>query len=97
MQVELTAEMEAFVNGLVQRGLFYSPEEAVDHAFDLLRDQMDLSEIKRARLKVMLQEAADESARGECVPLDMDAILAQALARAEAKRKEKQEVNGCRV
>ena len=97
MQVRLTAEIETFVNGLVQRGLFLSPEDAVDHAFDLLRDQVNLAEIKQARLKTMLQEAADQSARGEVAPLDMDAILAKALARAEEKQQEKHEVNGCRV
>ena len=95
MQVQLSAEMEEFVNELVERGLFLSPDAAVDHALDLLRDQADLAEVKRDRLKSLLQEAADQSARGEVAPLDMDAILARALASAAAKKQQKLKENGC--
>jgi antitoxin ParD1/3/4 len=70
MQVQLTAEMEAFVQILVARGLFLSPDDAVQNALNLLKDQFDLYEIKRERLKGMLAVGIEQLDRGERIDGD---------------------------
>ncbi len=65
MQVHLPAEMEAFVNGLVERGSFVTTDEAILHALYLLRDQADLAEIKRERLRKLIAPAVEQLERGE--------------------------------
>lgn len=71
MQVQLTAEMEEFVNMLVERKLFLSPDDAIVNALYLLRDQFDLYEVKRAKLKDLLAVGLDQLDRGERIEGDL--------------------------
>ena len=61
MQVHLPAEMEAFINGLVEHGRYGSADEAIVFALDLLRDQEDLVEIKRERLRKLVTAGRNNS------------------------------------
>jgi putative addiction module CopG family antidote len=83
MQIELTAELEAFVQQLIADGLYGSPSEAVHDALCLLKDQADLRRLKLAELKKLIAVGVEQAERGQTAPLDMAAIKARAAERLQ--------------
>jgi antitoxin ParD1/3/4 len=67
MQVHLPAELEAFVQRLIDRGLFSAPGQVFEAALWLLKDQADLHEVKLAELKTRIAVGIEQADRGELI------------------------------
>jgi len=70
MQITLKAEQEQFIQTQIQRGLFANPDQVIAIALQLLEAQSHEHEqwVNEVRLKV--DTAAEELARGEGIPLE---------------------------
>src|SRR5262249_44287446 len=77
MNVVLPADLEQFVNHLVESGLFLSPDDAIVHGLYLLQDQYELSKVKLEKLRKDIAVGVEQADRGEVAPLDMQALLAR--------------------
>jgi putative addiction module CopG family antidote len=93
MQVHLPAELEAFVQELVDKGAYLTPGEVLVHALWLLKDYVDLNQHKLAELKKLIAVGIEQVERGEAAPLDMEAIKAKAAARLQ--QEQAQEAGEC--
>jgi antitoxin ParD1/3/4 len=67
MQVYLPAELEAFVQQLVDSGAYCAPSEVVHDALWLLKDQADLQKIKLAELRKLIAVGIEQANRGELI------------------------------
>ena len=81
MQVHLTAEMETFLQSLIERGRFYTVDDAILDALALLKDQEALVEIRRAEIKKLIDEGTKDIEEGRVGPLDMGAIMVRVNSR----------------
>jgi antitoxin ParD1/3/4 len=79
IQIQLPLGLEAFVQDLIDAGRYPSPEEVVHAALGLLKDQADLRAMKLAELRKQIAVGIEQADRGECVPMDMKATLAEAV------------------
>ena len=86
MQVHLPAELEAFVQQLVESGAYLTPGEVLEHALWLLKDYVDLNKIKLAELKKLIAVGVEQADRGQVAPLDIEAIKAKAAARLQQEQ-----------
>jgi antitoxin ParD1/3/4 len=81
MEMKLPSAMEAFVKELIARGDFVSTDDVILNALYLLKDQADLAEIKRERLRKSLAEAAEQLERGEGI--DGEVVFSRLNARIQ--------------
>lgn len=95
MQIYLPPGLEAFVQQEIDTGRYPSPEEVVHEALWLLKDKADLRALKLAELRKQIAVGLEQADRGECVPMDMKAILAEAMRLLEQEREKQQEVATC--
>ena len=95
MQVQLPSDLDAFVQELIDTGRYPSPEEVVHHALWLLKDQSDFRAMKLAELRKQIAIGIEQADRGESVPLDMNAILAEARRRLQQEREKCKEAAVC--
>ncbi len=85
MNVSLTPELEAMVAEKVKSGLYNSASEVVREGLRLVREQDQLREIRLNELRAEIQIGIDQADRGECKPLDIEALKAEARRRLETK------------
>jgi antitoxin ParD1/3/4 len=95
IQIQLPPSLEAFVQDQIDTGRYPSPEEVVHDALGLLKDQADLRALKLAELRKQIAVGIEQADRGEVAPLDMNAVLAEAMRLLEQEREQQQEVVGC--
>jgi antitoxin ParD1/3/4 len=95
IQIQLPPSLEAFVQDQVDTGRYPSPEEVVHDALGLLKDQADLRAMKLAELRKQIAIGIEQADRGECVPMDMKAILAEAMRRLQQEQEKQQEAAVC--
>ncbi len=76
--IQLPQELEVFVQQLIGGGDYPSVDEVVQDALWLLKDQMDLRNVKRAELRKQIAIGLEQAERGESAPLDMKALQAEA-------------------
>jgi antitoxin ParD1/3/4 len=95
IQIPLPPGLEAFVQDLIDTGRYPSPEEVVHDALWLLKDQADLRAIKLAELRKQIAVGIEQADRGEVAPLDMNAVLAEAMRLLQQEREKQQEVVAC--
>jgi antitoxin ParD1/3/4 len=95
IQLPLPPGLEAFVQDLVNTGRYSSVEEVVHHALWLLKDQTDFRAMKLAELRKQIAVGIEQADRGEVAPLDMNAILAEAMQLLQQEREKQQEVVAC--
>ena len=95
MQVYLPPGLEAFVQQEIDTGRYPSPEEVVHEALWLLKDKADLRALKLAELRKQIAVGIEQADRGECVPMDMNAILAEARRRLQEEQEKQQETAVC--
>ena len=74
MNVNVTPELEAFVNEKVQSGLYNSASEVIRESLRLLKEQDDLKKLRLDELRREIRRGLDSLERGEGKPLDIDAI-----------------------
>ncbi len=78
MQVNLSHELEHFVNERVSAGLYQSPTEVIQQGLRLLSEYDQLMLIKRNALQKDLERGIRELDHGLGAPLDMNALIKQA-------------------
>lgn len=70
MQITLRIEQERFIETQIQRGIFASPDQAIETALKLLEAQSLEHEQWVNEVRSQVDEAAEELARGEGIPLE---------------------------
>lgn len=70
MNVELTADQQAFVRKAIENGRFKREEEAVQEALTLWEER----ERRRLELIAMIDEADASLARGEGIPITEESV-----------------------
>jgi antitoxin ParD1/3/4 len=95
IQIQLPPGLQVFVQDLIDTGRYPSPEEVIHDALWLLKDQADLRALKLAELRKQIAIGIEQADRGEVAPLDMNAVLAEAMRLLQQEREKQQEVVGC--
>jgi antitoxin ParD1/3/4 len=86
MNVSLTEELEAMVQEKVASGMYNSASEVIRQALRLLNEQ---DQIRQMRLEELRREVAigiEQIERGQVVPFDAEAIIAEGKARMKGRR-----------
>ena len=87
MEIVLTQELEELVRQKVASGAYGSPSEVVVNSLHLLKAQDALERIRLEDLRREVLIGYEESQRGEGVPLDMEAIIADVEMQLKQERK----------
>ncbi|MDG3002535.1 type II toxin-antitoxin system ParD family antitoxin [Paludisphaera mucosa] len=69
MNVSLTPELEQFVDGKVQSGMYQTASEVVREGLRLLKEREEQQQAKLAELRREVQIGVDQADRGETSPL----------------------------
>jgi antitoxin ParD1/3/4 len=69
MNVSLTPELESYVNGKVQSGLYQTASEVVREGLRLLKEREELHQLKLADLRGAVQVGLRQADRGEGVAI----------------------------
>jgi antitoxin ParD1/3/4 len=89
MNVNVTPELEAFVNEKVQSGLYNSASEVIRESLRLLKEQDDLKKLRLDELRREIRKGLDSLERGEGRPLDIDAIKEKGRQRLAQRKGQK--------
>jgi antitoxin ParD1/3/4 len=68
MNVSLTPELEQYVNGKVQSGLYHSASEVIREGLRLLREKDEVHQKKLQELRRDIQIGIDQVERGQVSP-----------------------------
>ena len=88
MNISLTPELEAYVVSKVQTGRYTSASEVVREGLRLLEEQDQLTQLRRERLRQLIDEGMADLRAGRSAILDsneMSAIKTEARASAEKR------------
>jgi antitoxin ParD1/3/4 len=80
MNVSLTPELESFIQGKVNTGLYYSASEVVREGLRLLQERDQLQQLRLRELRQDIQVGLDS---GDATPLDIQAVKAKARQRKQ--------------
>jgi antitoxin ParD1/3/4 len=92
MNVSLTPELEQYVNGKVQSGLYHSASEVVREGLRLLREKDEVHQKKLQELRRDIQVGIDQAERGQVSPFNeqtLEEIKSEGRKRLAAERKSK--------
>lgn len=87
MNVSLDERFERLVKAKVRSGRYRSARQVVESALELLDTQEKDDTTKLAELRALVQEGVDAADRGEVMPWDLNATLAQAHAEHKQRRR----------
>jgi len=82
MNVSLTPELEQFVQGKVNTGLYYSASEVVREGLRLLQERDQLQQLRLQELRQEIQVGMDS---GDSTPLDMQDVKLKARQRKQQR------------
>ncbi len=82
MNVSLTPELEQYVNGKVQSGMYHSASEVIRDSLRLLKEKEELHQHKLAELRREIQIGLDQADRGQVSPFN-EATLEEAKSRGK--------------
>jgi len=82
MNVSLTPELEQFVQGKVNTGLYYSASEVVREGLRLLQERDQLQQLRLQELRQEIQVGIDS---GDSTPLDMQDVKLKARQRKQQR------------
>lgn len=86
-QIALPDEVAAFVDRVLAEKKWDAVEDLVTYALGYVEAELEAdSDVDIGALRKAVQIGIDQADRGECVELDMEAVLAKARARLEAAR-----------
>lgn len=77
MHISLTETLEAYVRDKVATGLYNNASEVIREALRLKIAAEQTDDARRARLLEAIDLGWQQAERGECVPFDLDDILAR--------------------
>jgi antitoxin ParD1/3/4 len=92
MNVSLTPELEQYVNGKVQSGLYHSASEVIREGLRLLREKEEVHQSRLQELRREIQIGIDQADRGQVSAFTEETlteIKAQGRKRLAADRKSK--------
>ncbi len=69
MNISLTPELEQYIHGKVQGGMFHSASEVVREELRLLKEKDELHQRKLDRLRREIQVGIDQADRGQARPI----------------------------
>ncbi len=70
MNVSLTPELEQYVNGKVQSGMYHTASEVIRDGLRLLKEKEDLHQHKLSELRKEIQIGIDQADRGHVSPFN---------------------------
>lgn len=82
MHVSLTDTLETYVRQKVASGLYNNASEVIREALRLKIAAEEIEDTRRARLLDAVDIGWRQAERGECVPFDLDDVLARLDAEA---------------
>src|SRR3954466_14696082 len=85
MNISLTPELEQYVNGKVQGGMYHSASEVVREGLRLLKEKDELHQRKLEELRAAVQVGIHQADRGLVKPLTDD-LVADIKARGRERR-----------
>jgi len=88
MNVSLTPELEQYVNGKVQSGMYHTASEVIREGLRLLKEREELHQQKLAELRREIQIGIDQADRGQVSPFN-EAALEDVQARGRERLKAK--------
>jgi antitoxin ParD1/3/4 len=91
LRIHLPAELEVFVQQLIESGEYSDPSAIVHDALWLFRDNEALRAIKLAELRKLIAVGAEQADRGQVAPVDFEAIKAKAAARLQREQEEQEQ------
>lgn len=74
MNVSLTPELENWIKEKVNTGLYTSASEVIREAIRTLREQEEIRELQREKLRHQLQEGIEQLERGQSEVLTQELI-----------------------
>ena len=74
MNISLTPELERYVHGKVQEGMYHSASEVVREGLRLLREKDELHQKKLEQLRQEIQVGIDQADRGRVKPLTEELV-----------------------
>ncbi|SIO23560.1 antitoxin ParD1/3/4 [Singulisphaera sp. GP187] len=77
MNVSLTPELEKYVDGKVQSGMYHSASEVIREGLRLLKEKEELHQRKLIELRREIQVGIDQADRGQVSPFN-EATLEEA-------------------
>jgi antitoxin ParD1/3/4 len=86
MTVHLKPELEAIVQGDVDRGPYQSADEFVERAIQMLHEQEDWLARNRTEIAEQIEHGFAQAERGELI--DGDEVFSSLLERRSARRKQ---------
>lgn len=92
MNVSLTPELEQYVNGKVQSGLYHSASEVIREGLRLLREKEEVHQSKLQELRREIQIGIDQAGSGQVSAFTEETlteIKSQGRKRLAADRKSK--------
>lgn len=84
MNVSLTPELEQYVNGKVQSGLYHSASEVIRDGLRLLKEKEELHQRKLVELRREIQIGIDQADRGKVSTFN-EATLEEAKVRGRER------------
>jgi antitoxin ParD1/3/4 len=69
MNISLTPELEQYVNGKVQGGMYHSASEVIREGLRLLKEKDELHQRKLEELRREIQIGIDQADQGQVKPL----------------------------
>ena len=92
MNVSLTPELEQYVNGKVQSGLYHSASEVIRAGLRLLKEKDEVHQKKIQELRRDIQVGIDQAERGQVSTFNqqtLEEIKTEGRKRLAAERKSK--------
>ncbi len=88
MNVSLTPELEQYVNGKVQSGMYHTASEVIREGLRLLKEREELHQQKLSELRREIQVGIDQAVRGQVSPFS-EATLEEVKAKGQEQLKAK--------
>jgi antitoxin ParD1/3/4 len=92
MNVSLTPELELYVNGKVQSGMYHTASEVIREGLRLLKEREELHQQKLTDLRREIQIGIDQADQGHVSPFNeatLDEVKTRGRERLEAKKASK--------
>ncbi len=86
MNVSLTPELEQYVNGKVQSGMYQTASEVIREGLRLLKEREELHQQRLSDLRREIQIGIDQAVRGQVSPFN-ETTLEEVKARGQEQLK----------
>lgn len=84
MNISLTPELEQYVNGKVEGGMYHSASEVIREGLRLLKEKDELHHSKLQDLRAAIQVGSEQADRGQVKPLT-DELVSDIKARGRER------------